>query len=605
MATDVYTDAIQKSAGRITKVIDKNAEDPMSESCSYCNDPRCSGSHNHPGDKKNKNAQVLQRIQDNPVLDWRQRHDNPDEFVAENFHRRLGETHQVIRDNPMVQGAIKNERAHVMGSKVRLSYNPDYESLGQSIEWSMKIAAQVEDLWEREMEDPVYCWNDTAGDLTFSGQMGLSFMEGTGSGEALNLFIADPTDFDHKPFTMTTSQIDVSRLSTPFKYKSDNRVRHGKRLNKHGRVQNIYISNEIPGVGVHNRFTSRALKHKQLKWKSVRPFSLEGTPQYTHWFDKERVGQTRASADLAAGLKRVHMLETYEETIIDAAVRDAAFAMWVESNSPTVGQAFTTNPGMSPGEYVEEVLGATTEARTEYYKDRQLELQAGKGLITQLMTDETMKSMSPGSPNDNAVNFGRAMQVAMARALGIDPYTLHGDMTGVNFSTIRASQLQTWVNRHWKRDQIFTYMGTPIFSVWFEEKVARGDIKMPVGRNTRQQLQFFYNNRRALTMVEFNGPGQESIDPIKGFRAQEGAIKFGLQTRDIYYKQFTNTTFRKAVARLAYEKKLLKENDLAEYTSEIADSGIGGQASDRVDEDVNDEGGDGGEDGEVKNQNED
>ena len=174
--------------------------------------------------------------------------------------------------------------------------------------------------------------------------------------------------------------------------------------------------------------------------------------------------------------------------------------------------------------------------------------------------------------------------------MGVDPYTFTGRMEGVNFSTIRAALLQTWQNRKYKRDGIYNHIGTPRFIVWFEEKIARGEVRMPIGSNrTLSHLHFFFQDRRALTMVEFAGPGQEQIDAIKGFRAQEGALNCGLQTRSNYFTQYTNTTFRKATNRMAYEKKLMHDLGLSEFLkgNNAEPRAVGTAQNDRVQEPAN------------------
>lgn len=574
MATDIYADARKRT---------KNVK--TTPACEFCNNPRCNGDHSR-SSKKTKDGQLLQQIKDNPNLDWRQKLGHPDQFTSDGFDDRLGQVHQLFRDNPTIRGAVKSERAHTIGWQVRLAYTPDYSHLGLDIGWQMEAAALIEDMWERDMEDPVNCWNDASQCQTMSGQFGTGFMSASHSGEILGVMYPEDKP-DNRPWSMSVGLIDIARLSTPLEYAQDDGVRQGKRLGAKGQTKTYYIASELPGVSCYNRFSSMARRRKELTWTPVRPFTSWGSPQLFHWFDKDRPDQSRGVSDLASSLKRSHMLETYEETIIDSAIRDAAFSLWVQSNSPNVGQAFSTNPGLSPGDFVEEVLGATMKSREDYYASRDLELEAGRGLIAQLMTDEELKSLSLGSPNDNHVNFGRSMQTAIARSLGIDPYSLHGDMTNVNFSTIRAAWIQSWQNRYYKRDQIFNYMGQPIFQVWLEDKIARGEFVIPGIRTTRRrQLNYFYQNRRALTMVEFCGPGMESIDPIKGFKAQQGAILCGLQTRDQYFKQFTNTTFRKATARLKYEQEYLRELGLDEFTvrgSVKGGSDIGGGLSDRVD----------------------
>ena len=585
MATNVYTDALQRSENAHSRVIKK---DPLidTDKCLYCGDENCDKSHNT-GIPKKHEGQLIQSVRNVPEIDWRRNFGDPNDFVQDNFLENLGLTHQFVRENPMVKSTLKNERAHAIGFHVRLSYTPDYEHLGLDIKWKMEAAAQIEDMWERDMEDPVNCWSDAAGIQTFSEQMGTSFLEGQHSGEALNLFREEP-NADHRPFSTSMGAFDIARLSTPYNKRSDKNYIAGKRVDNWGRPFRYFISSELPCT-YGNRFTTYARSRRKLTWKPITPQNEWGQAQLAHWFDKERAGQHRATSDLVAGLKRGHMLTTLEETVLDSAARDAAFSMWVQSNSPNVGQAFSVNPGLRPGDFVEEVLGASVKSRTDFYADRKLELKAGQGMLAQLMTDEQLMTNAPTSPNDNHVNFGRAMMTALARALGVDPYTFHGDMTNVNFSSLRASFMQTWTNRRYKRDAIFTHMGMPYFAVWLEEKIARGEFVIPgVGRRRRTQLNFFYNNRRALTMCEFNGPGEESIDPIKGYKAQSGAIKDGLQTRDNYYKRYTNTTFRKALALLKAEREALIDADLGMFVGEVQedgsppDNGVGNQANDRV-----------------------
>ena len=577
MAVNKHADADRLTANKVTKRLKGKEE----VGCSFCGSSHCNGHHER---DPSKDVSLIQNVRDMPELDWRQSLDHPDAFTLNDFHQRMGATQQIIRDNPLIRGGVKNERAHVIGSRVRLTYEPDYEKLGLDIDWQMDMAALVEDLWECDMEDPIYNWGDAAGCNTFSGLMGLAFMECNGTGEVLGIFVEDDKEEDHAPFTTRFSLLDVSRLSTPYSKRNASRrlrIVEGKKLNKYGRAEGFYISNEIPNTNCFNRFSTMARNADQLKWKFIPKFNEWNGPQVVHWYDKERAGQNRSVPDLAAALKRTHMLEIYEETILDAATRDAAFAMWVESDLPNVGQAFNTNIGLSPADYVEQVMGAQMGARNDYYADRDIHLKAGKASLPQMMTTERIRNLSPGSPNDQHVNFDRSMQTAIARSLGVDPYTFTGEMTNVNFSTIRASLLQTWTNRNFKRDQIFTHIGTPIFVNWFEEKVARGEIRFPINSNrTLSHLNYFYKNRRALTMVDFCGPGQEPIDPIKGFKSQDGAIARGLQTRSRYYKQYTDTTFRKAVSKLKYEKKVLQDCGLDEFVD--ASTPINSQANDRV-----------------------
>jgi len=554
--------------------------DPES-ACLYCNDPKCGG-HKHL-DKKPK-SQIWQTVQGNKKLDWRHRLDDPNAFINEDQHKRIGQTHHAIRENPTLKGAVKNERAHVIGSRVRMTYEPDYEAVGQDMEWAQMMSELVEDLWERDMEDPTYCWNDASGSQTFSEQMGLAHQEYVGSGEIFGVFIEEGrAGRDNRPMDTTFQFLDVSRLSTPANKIGRTNIVNGKKVNRNGRVTRYYVADEIPGSTISNRFTMRARLGRTQRHRPINPFNEWNSPQAVHWYDKERAGQQRALPELVSALKRVGMMNTFEETMLDAAVRDAAFAMWVESEFPNMGQAFSANPGITPKQYIDEGMGQMMSVRSSFYEKQKLELQHGSGRIPQLMPTESINSITPGTPSEAIAPFGNNMSTAIARAMGVDPYTYTGRMEGVNFSTIRAALLQTWQNRRYKRDGIFNHIGTPRFHVWFEEKIARGEIRMPIDSNrTLSHLNFFFNNRRALTMVEFHGPGLEQIDQIKGFRAQEGAINCALQTRTKYYISYTDTTFRKAVKKIAFENQILRDEGLGDYIKAGSGRSIGTQSNDRV-----------------------
>ncbi|OED44924.1 hypothetical protein ACH42_06360 [Endozoicomonas sp. (ex Bugula neritina AB1)] len=63
-------------------------------------------------------------------------------------------------------------------------------------------------------------------------------------------------------------------------------------------------------------------------------------------------------------------------------------------------------------------------------------------------------------------------------------------------------------------------------------------------------------------MVDFEGSAQQSIDPIKGFKALEGAIEAGMLNLTDYYRKYTNTTLRRSTDRMQYELQLLKDKGL-------------------------------------------
>ena len=558
--------------------------------CRFCGRPDCSAACMYPNEfrEKEKRGRSVDKIDALIGEDWEVGNFDANDAVLADRLQSVAQTQQMQRTDPMLAGNLRSERAHTIGPSVRMCYVPDYESLGLDEVWQDEIAEQVELEWEADMEDPLSCWNDATGMSTFSGQMGLMDMEWMGAGEALGVFQRMPDPDGMRPFPTALSIIDSTRLVTPPEFAASGSVKQGVRVNRFGAPITWYIADEHP-YGLY-RF-SQALRSSRKgsprkRYKSVPKQYSWGKPRVIHFFDRERAGQNRAKPHITAALRKMKGLSQFDDVSIQAAFRDAILAVWLEANDPNAQQAFSHAHGQNPAKTFIEMHTAAQQIRN---LGNQKRTQLGGNDLTQLTAGETINSLKGGGLDKKGqAEFVKSYMWHFARALEIDGSSWSGDYTGMSFSSIRGAMINTFVSRAFKQHNLLQACGYPTFSCWFEEKIAAGVFKMPVSSTrTRAHLNYFYQNRRPLSKVDFYGPGQEFIDQVKGQKAWESRIACGMGTRTEYFLRHTNTTLRKFARTAKREEALLTNSGLGHM---IKNTGALPQtANDRVAQDVEDD----------------
>lgn len=542
----------------------------MSEkACSYCGDLKCESEcvFDFESKKKRKNVRPVDNLDDILVDKWEPGLFDANDAIIPTRDEDVARTQALQRTDPMVAGNFRQERAQTIGARVRMAYRPDFETLGLDTVWQDEISEQMENLWELYMEDPYNCYNDASGMSDFSGQMGLCMMEFQSTGEVLGVF-KNKSKEKGRPFDSALSIIDSSRLVTPPEYAASGSVKKGVRVNSDGKPIKWYIHREHPhgfykfSQALRRQREEKGRKKPRRNYDSVDKMYPWGKPKLFHYFDRERAGQNRAKPHIASALRKIKGLQQYDDVTLQAAYRDAVFAVWMESQDPNIGQAFATTAGAHrpPEETYKKMHLAAKQVRNLGNERR---AQLGGRDVTQFTPGETLHSMRGGFNRQGQQEFVKSFMWHFAKALEVDPASWSGDFTDQSFSSIRASLIATLASRNYKQNRILRACGYPCFSVFLEEMIAGGYVDMPISSNRRiRHLDYFYKNRRALSMADFYGPGQDFVDQIKGQKMWESRVQCGMGTRTDFFRKHTDTTLREYAREAEREERLLKDRNL-------------------------------------------
>lgn len=518
--------------------------------------------------KKGKSLHVGGDVSSNQMKGWRPELADADEALLPEKELIDARVRDAGRNWPMLSGTTRQERATVIGSRVRLSSKPIYQALNLSIDWAHEFAKTVEILWMRDMEDPE-CWCDAAGKQTFSGLMGLGFMSYMANGEACAKieYLEKP---DRRSVKTALNMVDPIRLATPRNKQKTEHIRSGIESNRFGSPTHYWIASRKRTLSHY--FSSSLLSDRDVTFSRHKRSTDWGRPNFVHVYDKELPGQTRGCPAFSSALRKMRMLDTFQDAALDAAVRDAMFALWVESDFPNIFQAFTSpNAAQNLGE-VEDHLMSEKE---EFYGENPLKFNGSN--VPHLRPGEEIKTNQAAHPNGNYSGFVEAVLRDISRSIELDYAAFTGDYTKANYSGLRAGFLQTWYSRYYKRDLIFTGLGTPILTAWMEEKIADGELSMPIRGGISKHLDYFYKHRRALTNSRFYGPGQKHIDPVKGVKAAREEMGMNAMSLEQYCFEFTGEYWWEVVDQKKREQAYLKEQGLVEEPSVL-----GSSANDRV-----------------------
>lgn len=218
----------------------------------------------------------------------------------------------------------------------------------------------------------------------------------------------------------------------------------------------------------------------------------------------KRPGQLRGVPWLASIIVRLHELDQYEDAEL---VRKKGAAMF--------------------GGFIEE---AAQESMDNPFIGRRGENDSSGSPVVELEPG-TFPVLPPGSSVkfSNPVDVGETYQVwivqqlrAIAKGLGITYEQLTGDLSQVNYSSIRAGLLQ--FRRRCEALQwhmLIFQLCRPVLWRWLELAVLSDAIQLPG----------YYRNRRLYRRVEWKTPGWDWVDPESEINAAIKAVRAGLTSR--------------------------------------------------------------------------
>lgn len=219
-----------------------------------------------------------------------------------------------------------------------------------------------------------------------------------------------------------------------------------------------------------------------------------------HLFRPLRPGQIRGEPWLARALVKLNELDQYDDAELVRKKTAAMFAGFITRMSPE-----------------DNLLG-------EGVADANAVALAGlePGTLQILEPGEDIKFSAPADVGSSYAEFMRQQFRAVAAAMGITYEMLTGDLTQVNYSSIRAGLLE--FRRRCEALQhgvIVHQLCRPIWRAWMDQAALEGALPLP-GYSRRQ---------REYQAAKWIPQGWQWVDPQKEFNAMKLAIRAGLMSR--------------------------------------------------------------------------
>jgi len=287
-----------------------------------------------------------------------------------------------------------------------------------------------------------------------------------------------------------------------------------------------------PDTGKVNGFWLLA-RHPGEQYFGAFPYYRYFVPreEIIHWFIKERTTQSVGVPSLSSTMKRLNMLDGYEQAELNAA-REAAVK----------GGFFTSERG-------DTYQGPKDE-------DGNTLADFSPGQKDELPPGMKFTPYDPQHPTSQHAGFVKHELHGVAAGGGVSYTTLTDDLAEVNFSSMRGGKLEEREQFKKIQGDMIRRLLEPIFEAWLESSMLNKALSS-----------FPFEKFDKFNSPSFRGRRWSWVDPQNDITAALTAIDGGLGTRTDYLEENTDTSdIQETFATLKMEKDLAAKAGLV-FTS--------------------------------------
>lgn len=387
-------------------------------------------------------------------------------LVFRNAGALRSRSRDMVRRNPWAANALDAFIGNCIGTGIK----------PQSLHSGAREKEQIQALWSR--------WTDEADSNGLTDLYGLQALACRAVMEAGECFIRLrprlPKDGLSVPLQLQMLEAEHLPLDQNRKLPSGGYIRAGIEFNPIGKRTAYHLYREHPGDTLNPVASTELVR---VPAGSV-----------LHLFRPLRPGQVRGQPWLTQVLIKLHELDQYDDAELVRKKTAAMFAGFVTKNSPE-------DPILNEGQ-----------------ADADGKALAGlePGTLQVLLPGEDVKFSSPADVGATYETFMRVQLRSIAAGMGITYEQLTGDLTGVNYSSIRAGLLEFRRRCEQFQHQVMVYqMCRPIWRAWIDAAVLAG--ALPAGDTNYS--------------VKWIPPGFAWVDPLKDIKAQVMAVRAGFKSR--------------------------------------------------------------------------
>ena len=373
----------------------------------------------------------------------------------------------MVRRNPWATNALDAFVANCIGTGIK----------PQSLHPDAAIKEQIQALWLQ--------WTDEADSSGLTDFYGLQAMACRSVMEAGECFIRLrprlPKDGLSVPLQLQLLEAEHLPTAETRKLENGNYTRAGIEFNGIGRRVAYHLYREHPGDTLNPMASTELVR---VPADSV-----------LHLFRPLRPGQLRGQPWLTQVLIKLHELDQYDDAELVRKKTAAMFAGFITKNAPQDSLLGEANPD------------ATGVALTGLEP----------GTLQVLLPGEDVTFSSPADVGASYETFMRVQLRSIAAGMGITYEQLTGDLTGVNYSSIRAGLLEFRRRCEQFQHQVIVFqMCRPIWSAWMQSAILAGALSKAAA------------DRPGAKWIP---PGFAWVDPLKDIKAQVMAVRAGFKSR--------------------------------------------------------------------------
>ena len=490
----------------------------------------------------------------------------PDKELLDARSRDIG------RNDAYVQDGATLHKDGIVGAFYMLNAKPMWEVLGKTEEWAETFQREVEGLFTLWAESPMK-WVDASRQNDLTGLVRLAVGVYTFTGETLAT--AEFVKQKGREFRTAIQMVDTDRLSTPETMQYDPTIRGGMKLDGYGAPQSAFIRVR------HPRDVYSGVP--EYWWKEVKFQKPWGRQQVIYIREQQRIDQTRAIADIVAGLKEIAITKKFRDVTLQKAVLAATYAATIESELPP--QAVYEQLG---------VTGGAGKATTEYATQFLTALAAYTGSSKNMLIDGVkIPHLYPGTrlnfqhaadPAGVGQDFEQSLLRYIAAALNVSYEELARDYSKTNYSSARAAMATTHRFMQSRKRIVADAFASHVYRLWLEEAINQDRIKsFPASEAPTLYTDGFLNLMfDALTNCVWIGAARGQIDELKETQAAVLRIKYGLSTHEDELSRM-GKDWRQVYSQLEREAKERDDRNIVLFEDNSVNAASGSPRQDQQD----------------------
>lgn len=402
----------------------------------------------------------------------------PSTVVAASLSSLRSRSRQLIRNNPLVDGGTDAYVANLIGSGINPRWQMDDPDL----------KAKLQTLWDDWSEEA-----DFSGTLNFYGLQSLICRGLIDAGEILcRLIPRRPEEGLSVPLQLQLLEADHLDESYSTIAENGNEIRMGIEIDAEGKRIAYHLWPEHPGEAF--------LTRRNIAQRIPIPAA-----EIIHIFRPLRAGQMRGRPWLSSIIVKIHELDQYSDAELVRKKTAAMFGGFITEASATVGD---------PANWFGKKADDDSDGRDVVALEPGTFPMLPRGL-----------GVTFSQPVDVGITYDvwiKQQLREIAKGMGVTYDQLTGDLSGVNYSSIRAGLLEFRRRATQLQQEIIIFQFCRrVANAWMDIAVLSGAIVIPD----------YYSNRRTYRRIVWRPDGWPWVDPAKDLQTAKDAVRCGFTSR--------------------------------------------------------------------------